>query len=192
MAFLRGWLASISRWRGQPRRAQEFAMDGLRYVPDGPGAARLHLLYADAAAETGDSERARDAVTAAREAGERAEADELQDELGGQFRFTPAKQASLAGSALTGCPRASLMRSGSWVAPSVCSRPARRPTGPMGARPSPESTSPWRRSAVVTWTRSTLCPFSRCRPTSESTHCRSGCVRCGASLPSGVTTGRLM
>ncbi len=103
MGYLRARMADISHWRGQPRRAQEFALDGLRYVSDGPGAVRLHLLYAKAAAEIGDAQgtsEAAGAAEAAHEAGERT-GDELQDEIGGQFRFTPARQAYLAGSAQT-------------------------------------------------------------------------------------------
>ena len=101
MGFLRSRAASISYWRGQPRRAQEFALDGLRHAPEGPGAARLHLLHAQAAAEIGDAQGTSEAAEAAREAGEQT-GDDLQDEFGGQFRFTASKQAYLAGSALTG------------------------------------------------------------------------------------------
>ncbi len=103
LGFLRGRAASISYWRSRPRRASELALDGLRYRSEGPGAAQLHLLHAQAAAEIGDAQGTRNGVAAAEDAG-RAEGDELQDEIGGDFRFTAGKQAYLAGSALIGIP----------------------------------------------------------------------------------------
>src|SRR6266571_2494229 len=103
LGFLRSQAASISYWRSRPRQTRQLALDGLRYRPDGPGAAQLHLLHAQAAAEIGDAQGTRNAVADAEDAGH-AEGDELQDELGGEFRFTAGKHAYLAGSALIGIP----------------------------------------------------------------------------------------
>ncbi len=104
MGFLRARLASVSYWTGQPRKAHELALGGLLYLSDGPGAARLHLLRAQAAAGFGDADEAQRAVTDAAEARHRGQADELQAEIGGQFAFGDAKQAYLAGSTLSLLP----------------------------------------------------------------------------------------
>ena len=104
MGYLRAGLADISHWQGQPRKAHELALGGLQYLPEGPGAARLHLLRAQAAAGFGDADEARRAVTDAAEARHRGPADELQTEIGGQLAFGGAKQAYLAGSTLTQLP----------------------------------------------------------------------------------------
>ena len=100
MGYLRARLASISLWEGRPRQARYLALDGLRYLPAGTGAARLHLIAGQAAAESGDAEGTSAAVTAAAEARETQQRDGLHDDIGGQFGFSRAKQAYLAGSAL--------------------------------------------------------------------------------------------
>src|SRR5260370_12639475 len=67
MGYLRARLASISLWEGRPRQARYLALDGLRYLPAGTGAARLHLIAGQTAAESGDAEGTRAAVPPAAE-----------------------------------------------------------------------------------------------------------------------------
>ncbi|HEV2371777.1 MAG TPA: hypothetical protein VGS19_06365 [Streptosporangiaceae bacterium] len=100
MGFLRAQQANIAYWAGRPRQAGYLAFDGLRYLPEGSGAVRLHCLHAMAAAKTGQRDQARAAITASQQARESAHRDELHDEIGGQFAFHQAKQSYLAGTAL--------------------------------------------------------------------------------------------
>ena len=58
MAHLRLQLANIVFWYNQPQQARDLAEDGLRYLRDGPNAAYLHVRYAAAAAQLGDSDSA--------------------------------------------------------------------------------------------------------------------------------------
>ena len=101
MGYLRGQYAHVAYWSGRPRQAVTLATAGLRYLPDGQGAARLHLIRAEAAAKIGDADEARRAIGAAREARGRAHRDDLHDEIGGEFACTSAKESFLAGAALT-------------------------------------------------------------------------------------------
>jgi len=100
MGFLRGQQANIAYWAGRPRQAGYLALDGLRYLPEGSGAVRLHCLHAMAAAKLGQPGQARTAIRAGRQAREGGHRDELHDEVGGQFACTPAKESYLAGTAL--------------------------------------------------------------------------------------------
>ena len=58
MAHLRLQLANIVYWYNQPQQARDLAEDGLRYLDEGPNGAHLHLRYAMAAAQLGDSDGA--------------------------------------------------------------------------------------------------------------------------------------
>jgi len=69
--------------------------------PAGPEAAALHLKYAQAAAQLGDSDAARRAVAAAHEAVERDHNDDLL-ELGGEFALSEASRHYCAGAILVG------------------------------------------------------------------------------------------
>jgi hypothetical protein len=103
MAKLRLDLASGAYWRNRPRQARDLAQDGLQYMADGPNAAQLHLKYGRAAAQLGDADIARRAISAAQDARERpSQGDLLQ--LGGEFGFSRASQHYLAGSALLEMP----------------------------------------------------------------------------------------
>lgn len=100
MGFLRSQQANITYWNGRPRQASYLALDGLRYLPDGAGAVRLHCLHGMAAAKLGQPDEARAAITAGHQARERGHRDELHDEVGGQFACLPSKEHYLAGTAL--------------------------------------------------------------------------------------------
>ncbi|GAA4098400.1 XRE family transcriptional regulator [Actinomadura miaoliensis] len=104
MGFLRGALSSVAYWDARPGHARDLAYNGVSYLPDGPGAAHLHLLGARAAARLGDAEAVRRGVEAGRAAAERPYTDDLHDEIGGEFACSPAYQASLAGSAFAEVP----------------------------------------------------------------------------------------
>jgi hypothetical protein len=100
MAHLRLQLASILFWNGQPQQAGDLARDGLRYLPDGPNGAHLHVKYARAVARLGDADSARRAIAAATDARERQYTDDVLA-IGGEFGLSLATQHYFAGSALT-------------------------------------------------------------------------------------------
>ncbi|MFF5261223.1 hypothetical protein ACFY4C_19965 [Actinomadura viridis] len=104
MGFMRGALSSIAYWEGRPRQARDLARSGFAYLPDGPGAAHLHLLDARACARLGDEEGVRAALEEGRAAAERPYTDEVHDEIGGEFACSAAYRASLAGTALLEIP----------------------------------------------------------------------------------------
>ncbi|HUZ23179.1 MAG TPA: helix-turn-helix transcriptional regulator [Streptosporangiaceae bacterium] len=104
MGQLRLQLASIASWH-RPRQSRDHAARGLQYLPDGPNAAQLHLLYGRAAARLGDAEAARRAITAATEARDREHQDEML-ELGGEFVFSRATLHYYAGSIVVEIPGA--------------------------------------------------------------------------------------
>ena len=99
MAHLRLQLASVVFWQNRPRQARQLAQDGLRYLQDGPNAAHLHVKYARAAARLGDAQAARQAITAAQDAREREQADDVPA-MGGEFGLSLATQSYFSGSAL--------------------------------------------------------------------------------------------
>ena len=105
MAQLRLSLTDIAYWHDQARRASEYALSGLQYLTAGPTAAQLHLKYARAAARTGETEAAQQAIAAAHEARQHDYTDDLL-EMGGEFRLSWASHHSLAGSALIDIPGA--------------------------------------------------------------------------------------
>jgi tetratricopeptide (TPR) repeat protein/transcriptional regulator with XRE-family HTH domain len=101
LAALRTRLSSVAFWRGMYRKSLNLAEDGLRFAAAGPEAADLHLKYAQAAVQLGDSDTARRAVSAAHEAGERDHNDDLL-ELGGEFSLSRASRHYCAGTVLLG------------------------------------------------------------------------------------------
>ena len=105
MARLRLELAANAQWQARPRECRALAASGLEYLADGQDAAALHLLGAQAAAQLGDADAARRAITAAHDARERGDPNELL-EIGGEFGLSRASQYYLAGSTLVEIPGA--------------------------------------------------------------------------------------
>jgi hypothetical protein len=105
MARLRMELAAHAQWQSRPRQCRALAASGLDYLADGPDAAALHLLGAQAAAQLGDADAARRAITAAHEASEREQPNELLD-IGGEFRWSRAAQHYMSGATLVEIPAA--------------------------------------------------------------------------------------
>ena len=101
MAHLRLQLADTSYWYNQPQQARDLAEDGLRYVAEGANAAHLHLRYAMAAAQLGDADGAYRAISAGRDARERAYTDDVLA-MGGEFAISLATHLRDVGAALTG------------------------------------------------------------------------------------------
>jgi hypothetical protein len=110
MGWARGMQASVALWDRRYGDAVEYAEDGVRHLPYGSGAARLHMLRARALAVLAREEEAVEALRAADEARHRAgpgtpgephsgqysgphsgPRDELHDGVGGEFAFRPAK-----------------------------------------------------------------------------------------------------
>ena len=100
MAHLRLQLADTSYWYNQPQQARDLAEDGLRYLGDGPNGAHLHVRYAAAAAQLGDSASAYRAVSQGRDAREREYTDDVL-EIGGEFAISVASHMRDVGAALT-------------------------------------------------------------------------------------------
>ena len=84
LAALRQQQSYVATWHGRPRQGRDLAADGLRYVSAGQTAANLHIKYASASARLGDVEDARRAVTAAHDARQRENVDDLLA-IGGEF-----------------------------------------------------------------------------------------------------------
>jgi len=105
MARLREELADIADWDDRPRQARDRAQSGLRYLPDGPTAALLHLKGGRMAARLGEPDAARGAVAAAHAAHESDYHDDLAD-IGGEFGLSRATRHYLAGSVLIEIPGA--------------------------------------------------------------------------------------
>ncbi|MGA2830479.1 MAG: hypothetical protein ABSF03_30705 [Streptosporangiaceae bacterium] len=95
--MLRVNLSYIMYWRGWFRESRDLAADGLRYVPQGPLGANLHLNHARAAARLGDLETARQAVGLALGAQESGYRDELVEIGGEEFALSQATTHSMAG-----------------------------------------------------------------------------------------------
>jgi hypothetical protein len=105
MARLRFELAANAQRQGRYRESRALAASGLDYLTDGQDAAALHLLGAEAAAKLGDTDAARHAITAAHEAREREQHNELLD-IGGEFGLSRASRHYLVGSTLIELPDA--------------------------------------------------------------------------------------
>jgi hypothetical protein len=134
MAQIRLSLTDIAYWHDQARRASEYAADGLQYLTGGPTAGQLHLKYARAAARTGDTEAAQQAIAAAHEARQHDYTDDLL-EMGGEFRLSWASHHSLAGSALIDIP-----------VPNATPPPSlsRQPSSTRPVNPARYSGTPWK------------------------------------------------
>ena len=100
MAHLRLQLANIVYWYNQPQQARDLAEDGLRYLSEGPNGAYLHVRYAAAAAQLGDSDRAYQALSQGRDVREREHTDDVL-EIGGEFAISLASHMRDTGTALT-------------------------------------------------------------------------------------------
>jgi hypothetical protein len=98
--MLRAGHAYVMYWRGCYSQGRDLAADGLRYAPQGPLGANLHVEHARAAARLGDEETARRAVELAHAARETGSGGDLA-EIGGEvFALSRATTCSMAGSAL--------------------------------------------------------------------------------------------
>ena len=100
MAHLRLQLANIVYWYNQPQQARDLAEDGLRYLDEGPNGAYLHVRYAAAAAQLGDSDSAYRALSQGRDAREREYTDDVL-EIGGEFAISLASHMRDVGTVLT-------------------------------------------------------------------------------------------
>jgi tetratricopeptide (TPR) repeat protein len=103
MSRLRMESADIAYLYNRPRQARDLAQSALRYQPDGPNAALVHLVHGQAAARLGDADAARSSITAAREAREREHTDDLM-EMGGEFSFSLASQYFYGGAIVVQIP----------------------------------------------------------------------------------------
>jgi hypothetical protein len=97
--MLRERLSYVMYWRGRFREAHDLAVDGLRYVSQGPLGAELYVCQARAAARMGNPDTARHAVTLAHAAREGDFDNELLD-IGGEFSVSLATHYAQAGAAL--------------------------------------------------------------------------------------------
>jgi hypothetical protein len=91
MGWARGMQASVALWDRRYTDAARYAEEGLTALSTGSGATRLHMLRARSYAMQGrkaDAVAALEHATSARGAG----ADELHDEIAGEFAFRPAKE----------------------------------------------------------------------------------------------------
>ncbi|MDP9866167.1 MULTISPECIES: hypothetical protein [Streptosporangium] len=91
MGWARGMQASVALWDRRYSDAARYAEEGLTSMSAGSGATRLHMLRARSYALMG---RGREAEEALRRAADvrAAGADELHDEIAGEFAFRPAKE----------------------------------------------------------------------------------------------------
>jgi hypothetical protein len=97
--LLRAKLSTVMYWRGRFRESHELAVDGLRYLSQGPVCANLHLNRACAAARLGDPDIARQAVELAHAAREASYQDELVEIGGEEFALSRATTSAKAGRA---------------------------------------------------------------------------------------------
>ena len=87
-------------WYNQPQQARDLGEDGLRYLDEGPNGAYLHVRYAAAAAQLGDSDGAYRALSRGRDAREREYTDDML-EIGGEFAISLASHLRDIGTVLT-------------------------------------------------------------------------------------------
>lgn len=87
---------TLAFWAGQPTRGLDYAEKGLRLRSHGTVAVRLHSVAARCWGLRGDLEQAREHLTDARNA-RGGPIDEICDEVGGEFGFSPARTAFCAG-----------------------------------------------------------------------------------------------
>jgi tetratricopeptide (TPR) repeat protein len=98
--MLRAKLSSLMYWRGRFREAYDLAADGLRYASQGSLGANLHLEYARAAAQLGDPDAARRAVSLAHAAHEDDYRDDLVEIGGEEFALSQPTTYAMAGGGL--------------------------------------------------------------------------------------------
>jgi hypothetical protein len=102
-AWAAGFEGLIAYWNGRPREAVQAIGTGLDVAPEGTARARLHSISARAWAHLGAQDQARGALAAADRERDRigdVGAEELHDEIGGEFGWGPARQAMCSASAL--------------------------------------------------------------------------------------------
>jgi tetratricopeptide (TPR) repeat protein len=90
MGWARGMQSSVALWDRRYGDAVRYAEDGLGCLRVGSGAARLHMLRARSYALLGRAGEASEALLQAADV--RTGADELHDEIAGEFAFRPAKE----------------------------------------------------------------------------------------------------
>jgi hypothetical protein len=87
---------TLAFWAGQPTRGLDYAEEGLRIRSQGTVAVRLHSVAARCWGLRGDLDQARVHLTAAGNA-RGGPIDDICDEVGGEFGFSPARTAFSAG-----------------------------------------------------------------------------------------------
>lgn len=99
-AWAKGMQALIAFWSGDPVTAVTLTEEAQHLTPPGTAMVRLRSIEARAWAHQGQVREAERAIAHAEAARERADgAEELHDQIGGQFGFDPARQARCNGSA---------------------------------------------------------------------------------------------
>lgn len=91
MGWARGMQSSVALWDRRHSDAARYAEDGLTCMQVGSGAVRLHMLRARSYALLGRTREASEALLQAADV-RAAGADELHDEIAGEFAFRPAKE----------------------------------------------------------------------------------------------------
>lgn len=99
-AWAKGMQALLAYWSGDPATAVTLAEEAQRVAPPGTAMVRLRSIEARAWAHQGQVREAERSIAHAESAREQAdEAEELHDQIGGQFGFDPARQARCNGTA---------------------------------------------------------------------------------------------
>ncbi len=95
-AWARGTQAVVAFWSGRAREAVDLATSGQVYARSGPATVRLRSVEARAWALVGNAGETRRAVTASQRALDDDRTDEFHTPGGGEFAFSPARQAFCA------------------------------------------------------------------------------------------------
>jgi hypothetical protein len=100
-AYARGLQAVVCYWDGRPREAVDLATSAAPYAATGTSGTRLACVQARAWACLGAETQTRQAITTATATRESSQGiDEMYDEIGGEFGFSPAREQSWYGTAL--------------------------------------------------------------------------------------------
>jgi hypothetical protein len=102
-AWAAGCAGLIVFWRGRPREAAEVIASALGLAPGGTARARLHCIAARAWAYLGATDRVSQELAAADRAQDESggvHAEELHDEIGGEYGWDRARHAMCAATAL--------------------------------------------------------------------------------------------
>ncbi|GIH79465.1 hypothetical protein [Planobispora longispora] len=91
MGWARGMQSSVALWDRRYGDAARYAEEGLTHLHAGSGATRLHMLRARSYAMMGRNRESAEALARAADV-RAAGADELHDEIAGEFAFRPAKE----------------------------------------------------------------------------------------------------